>query len=328
MTDTPLPDEVLPALPGFADVEAAATVVGRYLPPTPVWSYPLLDASVGITVFVKHENVQPTGAFKVRGGLALFATMSPSERAAGVVTASTGNHAQSMAYGAARFGSSAVVVMPQSAPLEKVDTVRAMGARVEIHGPSMTEAVRRAEQLAREEGRRLVSPGNEPAVIAGHATVHHELLTQVPDLDAIVVPIGSGTSAAGACLVAQSMAPTCRVIGVQSSAAPAAHRAWTNGGPATAPCDTRVSGLATGESFDVPQAVLAGGLADFVLVGDDAITMAARLLARQAHTLAEGAGAAALAGLLALPEPPGSRVAVICSGGNASAAEIAALAAT
>ena len=314
-----------PTIPTFDDILAAADAVHRRLPVTPAWSYPALDALAGCEVVVKHENTQPTGAFKVRGGLALAATLAPAQLAAGLVTASTGNHAQSIAYAARLHGATATIVVPESAPEAKVAAVRLLGANVVVHGPTMTEAVAMAQELAGRDGMTYVDPGNTPAIIAGHATVYLELLTQRPDLEAIYVPIGSGSGAAGACLVRDRLAPDCRIVGVQSSAAPAAYLSWQAGTIESAACLTRHSGLATGRGFDLPQSVIGAGLADFVVVDDVEISDAARVLAHRAHTLAEGAGAAALAGLLKAATRP-QRVAVICTGGNASAEEIADLA--
>lgn len=310
----------------FADIERAGDVVAAHLPPTPVWSYPLLDEALGTQVFVKHENVQPTGAFKVRGGVTFFAGMSAADLERGVVTASTGNHAQSIAYGARSFGSSAIVVMPASAPQEKARAVGALGADVILHGATLQEAIAHALEVSAATGRQFVGPGSEPAIIAGHGTVYLELFRQVPDLDLVVVPIGSGTGASGACLVANELAPACRVVGVQSSAAPAAQQAWLTGEAASAPCRTRASGLATGASFELPQSLLAGRLSDFILVTDDELDSAAALLASHAHTLAETAGAAGVAALRKAGAPSGRRVALVCSGGNASAGEVAAIA--
>lgn len=306
------------------DVRRAADAIRPTLPATPAWSYPTLDAVVGTTVVVKHENTQPTGAFKVRGGLALVATLTPAELARGLVTASTGNHAQSIAYAARHVGARAVIVAPEGSPAGKLEAVRLLGATVVVHGASMTEAGAEALRLADADGMAYVDPGDTPAIIAGHATVTLELLTQHPELTAIYVPVGSGTSAAGAIVVRDALAPDCAVIGVQSSAAPAAYRSWSARRIETAPCLTRHSGLATGRGFELPQAVLWERLDDFLVVDDEAIDAAARLLARHAHTLAEGAGAAALAGLLNDPGRAG-KVAVVCSGGNASPEEIAGL---
>ena len=311
--------------PTFDDIQRAADAIHHRLPVTPAWSYPALDALAGGEVVVKHENTQPTGAFKVRGGLALAATLTPAHLAAGLVTASTGNHAQSIAYAARLHGATATIVVPESAPEAKVAAVRLLGANVVVHGPTMTEAVAMAQELAGRDGMTYVDPGNTPAIIAGHATVYLELLTQRPDLEAIYVPIGSGSGAAGACIVRDRLAPDCRIVGVQSSAAPAAYLSWQAGQIETAPCLTRHSGLATGRGFELPQSVIGAGLADFIIVDDAEISDAARVFAHLAHTLAEGAGAAALAGLLKATSHP-DRVAVICTGGNASADEIAHLA--
>jgi len=308
----------------FDDVLRAAQAISVHLPATPAWSYPALNAAAGCEVLVKHENMQPTGAFKVRGGLALAAALPPAELARGLVTASTGNHAQSIAFAARLAGTEAVIVVPETAPAGKVEAVRLLGAAVVTNGATMTEAAQHARELAQARGLVYVDPGNTPAIIAGHATVYLELFTHRPDLQAIYVPIGSGSGAAGACIVRDRLAPDCRVIGVQSASAPAAYRSWKSGRVESAPCHTRHSGLATGSGFALPQSILGGGLQDFLLVGDDAIEDAAALLARKAHTLAEGAGAAALAGLLSDAGRP-DRCAVICTGGNASDEELVSL---
>ncbi len=305
----------------YAGVLRAADAIAAVLPPTPAWNYPVLDEIAGVLVIVKHENVQPTGAFKVRGGLTLLAELDPVPT--GLTTASTGNHAQSVAFAARRAGIPATIVMPTSAPENKVAAVRALGAEVVTHGPTMTEAIVRSQGLAGEHGWRHVGTA-EPAIVHGHATIHLELLRAHPDLEAIYVPVGSGSSAAGACLVRDALAPGCRVVGVQSAQAPAAYDSWTAGELRTAPCTTRASGLATACAFDLPQRIMRERLDDFRLVDDDAIDGARRVLARAAHTLAEGAGAAALAGLLADPNRP-ARCAIVVSGGNADAHELATL---
>ncbi|MEU7902073.1 pyridoxal-phosphate dependent enzyme [Actinoplanes sp. NPDC049118] len=310
----------------FADVAAARDVVYRHLPPTPMWSYPLLDAAVGATVFVKHENVQPVGAFKVRGGFTLLEAMSPAERARGTVSYSTGNHAQSMAYASAAYGAPCRVVMPESASPAKAEATAALGAEVILHGPDLETAQRHAEHLAESTGARLISPGDTRELLAGVGTLYQEILEAEPDLDAVLVPIGSGTGAGAAAVVARKLAPRCRVIGVQSDASRAAYDSWKSGELVKRPNRTRVDGLATGRGFDLPQRLLREGLSDFLLVTDDEIIKAQRLMATRAHTLAEGAGAAALAGVLSRPDEfAGKRVAVVCTGGNANAAELAAL---
>jgi threonine dehydratase len=303
------------------DVLAARRLLAAYLPPTPTWSYPALNAVAGVEVHVKHENIQPTGAFKVRGGLTLLAGLPAAERA--VVTFSTGNHAQSVAYAARTFGAPCVVVMPEGANEAKVRSVRALGGEVVLHGAVLADSEAYAEKLAADRGMRLVSPGDEPAVLAGVGTVTLELFESAPPLDTVLVPVGSGTGAAAACLVAAAVSPGTRVVAVQSSASPAAHDSWRAGEPVERPNRTAVEGLATGRAFALTYQVMREHLSDFVLVEDDEIYAAQRLLATHAHTLAEGAGAAALAAVLRGGFT--GRVGIICTGGNASAAEIAGL---
>jgi threonine dehydratase len=311
----------------FADVLAAREIVDRHLPATPMWAYPTLSDAAGAAVFVKHENVQPVGAFKVRGGLTLLASMPDAERRRGTVTYSTGNHAQSLAYAGAVFGAPCTVVMPAGANPAKAAAVRGHGAEVVLAGEDLEAAQEYAGKLAAESGARLVSPGDTPELLAGVGTLYAEVLRARPDLDAIVVPVGSGTGAAAACVVARELAPRCAVIAVQSAASPAAYDSWRAGELLRRPNRTRVDGLATGRGYALPQRLMRAGLANFVLVGDDDITAAQRLLAGAAHTLAEGAGAAALAAVLTRPDLfAGRRIAVVCTGGNASPAEIAALA--
>ncbi len=305
----------------YASVRAAAATIAPHLPPTPMWSYPVLNAIVGATVHVKHENTQPTGAFKVRGALTLM-----SAYGGGTVTYSTGNHAQSMAYASHLAGAPCTVVMPAEANPSKVAAVRAWGATVELTGDTLADAESHAVKLAESSGHRLISPGDAPELLAGVGTLYQEILTARPDLSAIIVPVGSGTGAAAAAVVAAALAPHCEIIAVQSASSPAAHDSWHSRTLQTRPNRTRVDGLATGRGYTLPQQILRTHLTDFLLVTDDQITEAQRLLATSAHTLAEGAGAAALAALLTHPARfAGREVAIVCSGGNASPAEIASL---
>jgi threonine dehydratase len=312
----------------FADVQAARNVLAHWLPVTPMWSYPALNDVAGATVYVKHENVQPVGAFKVRGGLTLLAAMPVEQRARGLVTYSTGNHAQSIAYACRVFDVPCTVVMPMAASEEKVRGLSALGATVVRHGSDLAAAQPLAMQLADRGGARLVSPGDTPELLAGVGTLYLEMFEVQPDLDAVVVPVGSGTGAAAASVVAAELAPGCRVTGVQSAAAPAAYESWRAGRCVSRPSRTVVDGLATGCGFALPQRLMRTGLADFFLVTDVQILAAQRLLASHAHTLSEGAGAAGLAAVLARPDEfAGRRVGVVCTGGNASAAEMFAIAA-
>ncbi|MEU4421371.1 pyridoxal-phosphate dependent enzyme [Actinoplanes sp. NPDC024001] len=312
--------------PTLADMRAARSLIQRFLPPTPMWSYPLLDREAGASVLVKHENTQPVGAFKVRGGLTLLAGLDAAERERGTVTYSTGNHAQSLAYAGQVFGVKCTVVMPAGTPRAKAAAVESWGAQALLTGESLEAAERHARQLAAETGARLVSPGDTPELLAGVGTLYLEVLEARPDLDAIIVPVGSGTGAAAAALVAAELAPTCAVYAVQSAASPAAHDSWRAGRIVERPNRTAVAGLATGRGYALPQQIMRDRLTDFLLVSDDQVTEARRLLAVAAHTLAEGAGAAALAGVLSRPDLfAGRRIAVVCTGGNADLTELATL---
>lgn len=311
----------------FEGVLAAAQRIGAVLPMTPAWSYPLLDAALGATVYVKHENVQPTGAFKIRGGINLLATLPAHAREAGLITVSTGNHAQSLAYASRAAGVAATIVMPLSAPAVKVDAVAALGASVVVTGETMSEATAAAQELAARDGLYFVNPGNEPAIIHGHATVYLELLTAHPCIETLYVPVGSGSGLAGAILVRDAIAPQTRIVGVQAEGAPAAYVSWRSGALETAPIDTFASGLATGAGFALPQSVMRGRLDDFVLVSDAQLREAMALMATNAHTLCEGAGAAGLAAIMADAKAGrlAGTVGFACTGGNACTDEIGRL---
>lgn len=316
-------------IPTITDILTARHVLADRLPPTPAWSYPALNDALGATVVLKHENVQPTGAFKVRGGLTLLSRMPADERRRGVVTYSTGNHGQSIAYAARAHGVPCVVVVPQRANPTKLLALRAQGADLVEAGPTLESARQRAEEIAGARRMRLVSPADEPDLVAGVATAYVELFEAHPALDVLVVPVGSGTGAAAACLAAAAFAPSCRVIGVQSEDSPAAHDSWRSGTPVSRPNRTVIDGLATGAGFELTQRILRGSLADFVLVSDALIRAAQHLMLTHAHTLVEGAGAAGLAAVLAAPERyAGASVGLVVTGGNASVEETADVLAT
>ncbi|MGO1334124.1 MAG: threonine ammonia-lyase, partial [Cellulosimicrobium funkei] len=290
---------------------------------TPARTYPALDRATGAHVVVKHENHQPTGAFKVRGALNLLLRLTPDERAHGVTAFSTGNHAQAVAHAARTTATPCTIVMPTDPNPTKADAVRDLGARLVLSGTTFDDAREHATALAAEDRSRLVSAANEPLLVAGVATAYLELLADAPDLDVLVVPVGGGSGAAAACLVAQALAPGLEVVAVQSAASPAAHDSWRARDLVARPNTSRAEGLATGTGFALTQAVLREHLDDFVLVDDDTIDRAAALYLTAARTVAEGAGAAALAAVLADPDRfAGRRVGVVCSGGNASPAEL------
>ena len=306
-------------LPDFHDVLRAQRQIRPFLARTPLHRYPALDALVGTTVYVKHENYQPVGAFKVRGGVNLIAQLRPEERVRGVIAASTGNHGQSIAYAARLFGVVARIVAPEGSNPGKVAAMRGMGAEVIEHGATFDEARLHCEALAHDHGYRYVHSGDEPLLIAGVATETLEMLESEPDLEVLIVPVGGGSGAAGACIVARAVNPAIRVIGVQSAASPAACASWRQRQCVAAPNRTFAEGLATGTAFALPQAILWQALDDFVLVSDDEILQAIVWMAEHAHTLAEGAGAAPLAAVYRLrTELAGRKVGLVCSGGNIS----------
>ncbi len=307
------------AIPTFTDVLDARRRIARHLRPTPLYGYPGLDRAVGTQVLVKHENHQPVGAFKVRGGVNLISRLTEGERAAGVIAASTGNHGQSVAYAARLFGVPAAICVPEHANPVKVAAIRGLGARVIQHGADFDTARTHCEQLAREHGHRYVHSGDEPLLIAGVATQALEILAEEPHTDVIIVPVGGGSGAAGVCLAAKAISPGITVIGVQSRAAPAAFRSWRERRLVEDTNQTFAEGLATRTAFELPQRMLWRWLDDFLLVSDEEIRAAQALMIEETRNLAEAAGAAPLAAALRLPDRlRGKRVALILSGGNAS----------
>ena len=306
-------------LPALADVLEARLRIAAHLRPTPLFGYAALNELVEAEVFVKHENHQPVGAFKVRGGVNLLSQLGDEERERGVIAASTGNHGQSVAYAARLFGVPATICVPEHANPVKVASMRGLGAELIFHGRDFDEAREHCEQLADERGYRYVHSGNEPLLIAGVATETIEILEEEPRIDVIVVPVGGGSGAAGACIVAKAINPAVKVIGVQSEAAPAAFRSWQERRLVEDRMETFAEGLATRTAFELPQRILWQWLDDFVLVSDDEIRAAQALLIEATRNLVEAAGAAALAaGLRLRQQLSGKRVALIVSGGNVS----------
>jgi threonine dehydratase len=314
------------SIPDLSDVLAARRRIAAYLQPTPLYSYPALDSLTGTRVWVKHENHQPIGAFKVRGGINLMSQLGPDDRRRGVITASTGNHGQSVAYAARAFGVPATVCVPEQANPVKVESMRALGAEVISRGQDFDEAREHCEKLAAERGYRYIHSANEPALIAGVATYTLEILAEQPDTDVIVVPIGGGSGAAGACVVAAAVRPSIEVIGVQSAAAPAAYRSWQARALVEDTTTTIAEGLATRTAFELTQRILWERLDDFVLVSEAALADANRLMIEKTRNLVEPAGAAALAAVLAAPGRfTGRQVAIVCSGGNISPEQLVRL---
>lgn len=314
------------AEPTIDDVLAARERIAPHLSRTPLRSYPALSRHVGVDVVVKHENHLPTGAFKVRGGLNLVGALAPELRDTAVIAASTGNHGQSVALAARVHGVRAIVCMPESPNPAKLEAIRDLDAEVVLVGADFDEAREHCEALAKQHGYRYVHSGDEPLLIAGVATAHLELHEDDPGVDTVIVPVGGGSGAAGACIVAESAAPELRVIGVQAAEAPAAYRSWRERRSVTDACTTMAEGLATRTPFELPQRILRRRLDDFVLVEEDELAAATRLMIDKTRNLIEPAGAAALAAVLKLADSlRGHRVALVASGGNITLSQLGSL---
>ncbi len=305
--------------PNFQDVLKARRVVDRYLRRTPLHFYPALSDLLGCQVYVKHENHQPVGVFKVRGGVYLASQLSEDERQRGLIAASTGNHGQSVAYAGWLFGVRAIIGVPEGANPGKVAAMRALDAEVRFHGPDFDTARGYVERLAAKEGYRYVHSGDEPHLIAGVGTYALEILEDLPDVQTIVVPVGGGSGASGVCTVVKTLNPAIEVIGVQAAAAPAAYKSWKAKRLVEDKMETFAEGLATRTAFALPQRILWQHLDDFVLVSEEELRRAIVLLLETTHNLAEAAGAASLAGAVKLKARlAGRKVALVLSGGNLS----------
>jgi len=305
--------------PAFEDILAARDFVSQYLPRTPLVRVEKLSEMLGCDYYAKLENLQPVGAFKVRGGVNLVGTASNHEKSAGMVSASTGNHGQSIAYAGRRFGAKVIIYAPtENVNESKMQAMRDLGATVRLHGRDFDEARMEAERVAREEGCRYVHSANEPKLIAGVGTIGLEIFDELADVDVIIVAAGGGSCATGNCLVAKQINPRTRVVAVQSEQAPAMWHAWRNRTLDPYPTmKTEHEGLATRVPFEMTNKILWDLLDDFVLVTDEEINEAIRLLAQHAKQVAEGAGAASLAAAIKLRDQlRGKKVVGILSGGN------------
>ena len=303
--------------PTLRDVYEAKKTIAPHLPRTPLHFSPGLSEMLEAQVYLKHDEYLPLGAFKGRGGINLLAHLSPEERERGVITASTGNHGQSIASACRIFGARVLIALPEQANPLKVAALRSLGAELIFYGDHFDEARAHSERLAKEEGYRYVHPVDEPLLIAGVATQTLEVIEDLPDVQVVVTPMGGGTGAAGACIVAKAVDPNIQVIAVQSEAAPGGYLSWKQGKAVPSPTETFAEGLATTVGYELPQSILRQHLDDFILVSDDEIRCAIGLLIEKSHTLAEGAGAAALAGVVKHPElVKGKKVSISVSGAN------------
>jgi threonine dehydratase len=275
-----------------------------------------MSEALGCEIYLKLETATPVGAFKVRGGLNLLAQLPDEERARGVITASTGNHGQSIAYAARTFGVRAVIAAPEGANPDKVAAMRRLNADVVLTGRDFDEARGWAQEEARLKGYRYVHPSNEPLLIAGVATAGLEILEALPDANAILVPIGGGSGVSGHCIVTGSLAPHVKVIGVQAERAPAVYRSWKAGTCVETPtADTWAEGVATRTAFELPLGVIRSRVDDIVLLSEEELRQGVVFLLETAHHLAEAAGAApAAAARKIAARLRGQRVVLIVSG--------------
>jgi threonine dehydratase len=304
-------------VPALNDIYAARPRVYRALQPTPLLRHPLLNAETGLDILVKHENHNPTGAFKVRGGLNLIGSLAGAERR-GVITATTGNHGQSIALACRLDAVPCTIVVPVGNNPEKNAAMRAYGAELIEFGKDFDEAREKVEEMQAVRGLRYVHSANEPLLIAGVATYALEIFADLPDVDAILVPIGGGSGACGCALVRTSLGSRAKVIGVQAARADAFARSWRTGTRVVGDsADTFAEGMATRVTFDLTFDILKRELDDVVTLTEEELAAGVRMALRTTHNLAEGAGAAALAALMQEREKmAGRRIGVLLSGGN------------
>src|SRR6187402_1066231 len=289
--------------PTLNDVYQARERVAPHVPRTPLMRHPLLDEATGLTIWVKHENHNPTCAFKVRGGLNLVGAMTPEERARGIVTASTGNHGQSIALASRIHGVKSTVFVPEGNNPEKNAAIRAYGAVLEEGGKDFDEARERCERRAAETGARYVHSANEPSLIAGVGTYALEVFEDLPDADVILVPLGGGSGACGNCLVRTALGTSTRVIAVQAANADAFAKSFRSGTRVVGDsANTFAEGMATRVTFDFTFGILARELDDIVTLSEEELAEGVRIALRTTHNLAEGAGGAALAAAMKLKD--------------------------
>ena len=316
--------------PGIEEIRRAAEAIAGQLPlPTPLVYSPALSERLDAHVSLKLEFANPIGAFKIRGGVFLAGQLSAEQRRTGLVTASTGNHGQSIAYAAGLHGLRAVVFVPEGANPDKIASMKRLGAEVREQGARFGEANAAAREFAAERAMRYVAV-DEPLLLPGVATAALEVLDphggQQPDTELAIVPLGAGSGACGWVLTREGLGAACEVWAVQSAQAPAGHDSWRERRIVERPDATMAEGMATGTGFEVTQAILRDRLDDFLLVEDEAIGAAVVELLERAHLLVEPAGAAPLAAALqARDRLRGRRVVLVLSGANITLAQLRTL---
>ena len=300
----------------LADIEAARRTIAGQVLRTPMLPAPRLSALTGASVVVKYENLQVTNSFKERGALNKLAALTAAERARGVIAMSAGNHAQAVAYHAARLRIPATIVMPLTTPFVKVEATRAHGAKVLLEGETLTEAQARAQAIAKEKGLTFVHPYDDSLVIAGQGTIALEMLEEAPDLDMLAVPIGGGGLIAGIAVAARGVKPSIEVVGAEAALYPSV---WNVLHQEERPCGgpTLAEGIAVKNVGVLTCPIIRELVTDIVLVGEAHLERAVNAYLTLQKTMAEGAGAAGLAAMLASPDRfRGRKVGLILCGGN------------
>jgi len=299
------------------DIVAARELLHDVISRTPMLYSRVLSEQAGGPVYLKCENLQRTGSFKVRGAYTRIARLSDAERARGVVAASAGNHAQGVAFAAGLLGASATVVMPERAPLPKMEATRAYGASVILHGASVEDALAEALRFAARTGAVFIHPFDHPDIVVGQGTLGFEIIEQCPGVRTILVPIGGGGLAAGVTVAVHALDPDVRVVGVQAEAVPGLVASMAAGHPVQVVGEpTMPDGIAVQRPGDIPFSILAGSAVRVVAVSEAALSRGLLLCLERAKQVVEPSGAAGVAALLADPgafEPP---VVAVLSGGN------------
>ncbi|MFL5045816.1 MAG: threonine ammonia-lyase [Xanthobacteraceae bacterium] len=300
----------------LADIERARRTIAGHVLRTPTLPAPKLSALTGADVFVKYENLQVTNSFKERGAFTKLASLAPAERARGIIAMSAGNHAQAVAYHAARLGVPATIVMPETTPYVKVAATKAYGAEVVLEGEGISEAQARAATIAQEKNLTWVHPYDDPFVIAGQGTIALEMLEDAPDLDALVIPIGGGGLIAGNAVAARSIKPAIEVIGAEAALYPAMWNAvYGHNDPIGGA--TLAEGIAVKNIGELTLPICRELVSAIVLVGEAHLERAVNAYLTLQKAIAEGAGAAGLAAMLAEPDRfRGRKIGLILCGGN------------
>jgi threonine dehydratase len=315
----------LPVTPD--DIVRAAAAIGDAIAKTPVVAAPTLSEAAGCEVWLKLETQHPTGSFKERGALNKLLTLNANERGAGIVAMSAGNHAQGVAYHARRLAIPTTIVMPEGTPFTKIDRTESLGASVVLQGENLVAARQAADALARDKGLVPVHPYDDPAVIAGQGTIALEMLAEQPALDALIVPIGGGGLISGIAAAAKAAKPAIEIVGVQSALYPAMADVLAGKAPDVATAGaTLAEGIAVKEPGLITRQIVAALVADILLVDDAQIEAAIEHLVDREKLVAEGAGAAGIAALLANTERfRGKQVGIVVTGGNIDARLLASV---